>query len=99
MSITKPTQHIDGNNLTLEHLVRFSTGEYILDLTEEAWKRVSSSRQIVQNILDSGEVAYGINTGFGLFSKVVIDEAVFSGETEPYLIYDQNSAEKKAAKD
>jgi histidine ammonia-lyase len=74
MSITKPTQHIDGNNLTLDHLVRFSTGEYILDLTEEAWKRVSSSRQIVQNILDSGEVAYGINTGFGLFSKVVIDD-------------------------
>ena len=32
-------------------------------------------------------------------SKVVIDEAVISGETEPYLIYDQNSAEKKAAKD
>ena len=26
----------------------------------------------MQNILDTGEVAYGINTGFGLFSKVVI---------------------------
>ena len=32
-------------------------------------------------------------------SKVVIDEAVIKGETEPYLIYDQNSNEKKAAKD
>ena len=32
-------------------------------------------------------------------SKVVIDEAVISGETQPYLIYDQNSTEKKAAKD
>ena len=32
-------------------------------------------------------------------SKVVIDEAVIKGETEPYLIYDQKSNEKKAAKD
>ena len=32
-------------------------------------------------------------------SKVVIDEAVIKGETEPYLIYDQNSNEKKVAKD
>ena len=32
-------------------------------------------------------------------SKVVVDEAVINGETEPYLIYDQNSSEKKVAKD
>ena len=70
---TKPVQHVDGCTLTLEDLVRFSTGNFSLDLTEDAWKSVAASRQIVQNILDSGEVAYGINTGFGLFSKVVID--------------------------
>jgi len=27
-------------------------------------------------------------------SKVVVDEAVIEGETQPILIYDQNSAEK-----
>ena len=32
-------------------------------------------------------------------SKVVVDEAVIKGETEPYLIYDQKPNEKKAAKD
>ena len=32
-------------------------------------------------------------------SKVVIDEAVINGETQPYLIYGQNSSEKKAIKD
>jgi len=32
-------------------------------------------------------------------SKVVVDEAVINGETEPYLIYDQNANEKKVAKD
>ena len=70
---SKATQSVDGKSLTQDDLVRFSTGNYNLDLTKEAWERVTSSRKIVQNILDSGEVAYGINTGFGLFSKVVID--------------------------
>jgi ATP-dependent Clp protease ATP-binding subunit ClpX len=32
-------------------------------------------------------------------SKVVVDEAVINGETQPYLIYDQNLTEKKAVKD
>ena len=53
-------------------------------------------RTILENIL--------LDTMYNLpsmpdVSKVVIDEAVISGETQPYLIYDQNSAEKKAAKD
>ena len=74
MTTRTATQHVDGQSLSLEDLVRFSTGQYNLDLTPEAWKGVAASRQIVQNILDSGEVAYGINTGFGLFSKVVIDD-------------------------
>jgi ATP-dependent Clp protease ATP-binding subunit ClpX len=32
-------------------------------------------------------------------SKIVVDEAVIEGDSQPYLIYDQNSSEKKAAKD
>ena len=32
-------------------------------------------------------------------SKVVVDEAVIEGDTQPILIYDQNTPEKKAAKD
>ncbi len=32
-------------------------------------------------------------------SKVVVDESVIEGDTQPILIYDQNTSEKKAAKD
>jgi len=32
-------------------------------------------------------------------SKVVVDEAVIEGDTQPILIYDQNTPEKKAVKD
>ena len=36
--------------------------------------KVKEGRAVIDNILESGEVAYGINTGFGLFSKVVVSK-------------------------
>ena len=39
---------------------------------------MSAGRKVVDNIVASGEVAYGINTGFGLFANVIVkpDELV-----------------------
>ena len=71
----------------------------LLAISKKAKERKTGARglrTILENVL--------LDTMYNLpslpdVSKVVIDEAVISGETEPYLIYDQNSAEKKAAKD
>jgi len=71
----------------------------LLAIAKKAKERKTGARglrTILENVL--------LDTMYNLpslpdVSKVVIDEAVISGETEPYLIYDQNSAEKKAAKD
>jgi len=43
-----------------------------IDLTDEAWERVRASRKVIDDIVESGEVVYGINTGFGKFATVVI---------------------------
>lgn len=67
------TIYIDGNTLEIETLLKLSTGKYKLDLTPDSWGKVARSRKVVDSICDSGEVAYGINTGFGLFSQVVIE--------------------------
>ncbi|MDG2172105.1 MAG: ATP-dependent Clp protease ATP-binding subunit ClpX [Gammaproteobacteria bacterium] len=71
----------------------------LLAIAKKAKERKTGARglrTILENVL--------LDTMYNLpslpdVSKVVIDEAVISGETEPYLIYDQNSVEKKAAKD
>ena len=49
-----------------------------IDIAPAGWDRVAAGRQVVDNIVASGEVAYGINTGFGLFSNVIVkpDELV-----------------------
>ena len=66
----KETVYLDGYSLDIETLLKLSAGNCRIDLTKESWERVAASRQVVDNILSAGEVAYGINTGFGLFSKV-----------------------------
>jgi len=76
---------LTGEDLQPEDLVALSKGGYTLDLSPEAWGRVAAGRAVVDNLLTTGKVAYGINTGFGLFSEVVIDSTKL-GELQDNLI-------------
>ena len=48
-------------------------GEAQLSLSEETVRKLHETRSIVENIVEKGYVRYGINTGFGLLSKVVVE--------------------------
>ncbi len=63
---------LTGNDLTFEGLyeVVFEKREVIL--APEAQERVVASRAVVERLLASGAIAYGINTGFGELSTVRI---------------------------
>lgn len=64
---------LDGVSLCVEDLVALSKGEVSICLSPQAWERVAQGRKVVDNILnDKTRVAYGINTGFGLFSNVIV---------------------------
>lgn len=62
---------VDGNTLTVEALMRIGPKTQIA-LSEAAWEAVRKSRAVVDKILAEGRTVYGINTGFGNFSEVVI---------------------------
>lgn len=66
------TIQINGNNLTLEQIVKVARQGYKIELTKEAEERVIRSRNIVDEIVDNNRVIYGITTGFGKFSDVTI---------------------------
>ncbi|CAI5725696.1 unnamed protein product [Hyaloperonospora brassicae] len=71
---TKSVLVLDGESLCAEDLLTLSKGATSISLSDDAWTRVSSSRDVVDAVLeDPTRVAYGINTGFGLFSTVVIE--------------------------
>lgn len=64
---------LDGQRIHLESLWRVSRGELAVGLSDEAKKRMSASRVVVERILKEGRTVYGINTGFGKLSDVHIE--------------------------
>lgn len=68
---------IDGNSLTLSDIVKVARKGAKIALTPAAIEEVEKSRQYVEHLVESGEIVYGITTGFGNFSNISIskDEA------------------------
>lgn len=66
---------LDGENLTFEQVVAVAFGspnEPRVSLSEAAKEKVERSARAVQLLLDRGEIAYGITTGFGAFKDKII---------------------------
>ena len=64
--------YLDGCSLTPELLYSIGYEHKRVALTKEAWQRVKEGRKVIDDVIENGQVVYGINTGFGLFSKVVV---------------------------
>ena len=64
---------LDGGSLTLDLLDQVVRGKGSCRLSKGAWERVTAARGVVERLIESGEVAYGINTGFGDLATVKID--------------------------
>ncbi len=62
---------INGESLTLADTVAVARGEMV-ELAPNARDRVEQARAFIDKILTHGEVVYGINTGFGALSEMVI---------------------------
>ncbi|GFR36101.1 hypothetical protein TCEA9_19130 [Thermobrachium celere] len=65
---------IDGENLTIEDVIKVARYGYRVEIAEEAKRRVKAAREVVDRFVDEGKVVYGITTGFGKFSDVVISK-------------------------
>jgi histidine ammonia-lyase len=63
---------LDGSSLTLDDLRGFEQRRPVVRLAAQALAAMEESAAAVQETVDSGRVAYGINTGFGAFANRVI---------------------------
>lgn len=63
---------IDGNSLTLEDVGKVAWQDTQVDLSDEAHTQIANSRKVVETMLASREVVYGITTGFGKFKDIYI---------------------------
>ncbi|NOX87569.1 MAG: aromatic amino acid lyase [Calditrichaeota bacterium] len=77
---------LDGNSLTIEKLVRIARFGEKVELHPEALARINACRAMLEKKIAAREVMYGINTGIGEFSEVILsDEQV--EKFQRYLIY------------
>src|SRR5699024_11919815 len=65
---------IDGNNLTLEEFIEVTRKNRKVDLTSDAKEKVNKARKFVDKLVEDDKVVYGITTGFGKFSDILIKE-------------------------
>ncbi len=65
---------LTGSNLDLEKVKQIVTGFETVTISKESLEEVKKSRKAVEDYLDQHQVIYGINTGFGKFSDVEIED-------------------------
>ncbi len=77
---------LNGSSLTVPDLVRIARHGEKVELAPEALGRIRACRAVLEEKIDAHEIMYGVNTGIGEFSEVVLtDEQV--KEFQRYLIY------------
>ncbi len=63
---------IDGNSLSLEQIEAIAVQRAKIELTDLSIKNVTKCRAYVDKVISSGQIVYGLTTGFGKFSTVTI---------------------------
>jgi histidine ammonia-lyase len=77
---------LNGSGLTIEKLVRIARDGEKVELHPDALERIKTCREMLEEKIRAHEIMYGINTGIGEFSEVVLtDEQVM--QFQRYLIY------------
>ncbi|MCH3949598.1 MAG: histidine ammonia-lyase [Acidaminococcus sp.] len=66
---------VDGEHLTIEDVVDVARNYAHVELTPAAKEKITSSRLTVEKAMAKNEPIYGLNTGFGKFENVAIDDS------------------------
>jgi len=77
---------LDGNSLTIEKLVRIARFNEKVELASEALERIKTCRAMLEKKIAAREIMYGINTGIGEFSEVILNDEQVE-KFQKYLIY------------
>jgi len=77
---------IDGSSLSIEDVVRVAREGERVELKPEAVARISACRAMLEKKIEAREIMYGVNTGIGEFSEIVLDDGQIQ-DFQRYLIY------------
>ncbi len=82
----KPNLIITGAGLTIENVVAVARNHRIVELDAHALQRIVKCRAMLEQKIKAKEIMYGVNTGIGEFSEMVLDDDQVK-DFQKYLIY------------
>jgi len=77
---------VDGTSLDIEKVVRVARGGEQVEIAPEALERIARCRAVVDRMVERREVIYGVTTGIGELSEVVLTPEQVR-KFQKYLIY------------
>jgi len=77
---------IDGSGLTIQKVVDVARHNDKVKLHPDSLKRIKKCREMLEKKIDAHEIMYGVNTGIGEFSEVVLSDDKVR-EFQKYLVY------------
>lgn len=81
---------ITGSGLTIEKVVQVARHNEQVKLSDDAVLRIQKCRGMLEKKIDAKEIMYGVNTGIGEFSEVVLSDDQVK-EFQKYLIYNHSA--------
>ncbi len=77
---------LDGSSLSIEDVVDVARNHKDIGISQDSWDRINKCRDMIQVKIDSHEIMYGVTTGIGEFSEVVLDAEQLE-DFQKFLIY------------
>ncbi|NQV03283.1 MAG: aromatic amino acid lyase, partial [Bacteroidia bacterium] len=77
---------INGSGLTIEDVVNVARHNQKVELNPDAIERIHKCRRMLEKKIEAGEIMYGVNTGIGEFSEMVLNDDQVK-DFQKYLIY------------
>jgi len=75
-----------GSGLTVEKLVQIARHNEKVELHPDALERIKVCRHMLEEKIQAKEIMYGVNTGIGEFSEIVLNDEQVK-QFQKYLIY------------
>ncbi|MCK5024024.1 MAG: aromatic amino acid lyase, partial [Thermoplasmata archaeon] len=77
---------LDGESLKIEDVVNVARHGERVELSLTSVEKINKCRAVLEAKIEKGEIMYGVNTGIGEFSEMVLSEEQIK-EFQKYLIY------------
>jgi histidine ammonia-lyase len=77
---------LDGHSLTIEDTIKVARGHEKIEIHPEAMERIKECRDLLERKIAEKEIMYGVNTGIGELSEVVLTQDQVE-QYQRYLIY------------